>query len=277
MNNNINERIEKLYQAVSKEEKNFTSSLNKALGFYLVIIIILASYTVFLNIKIKELATPTNLAIALNTRVKDAIPLFTKKIKEQMKPGAKQLADKTIESVHALIPRSADFAKAQIDFYVNDIMTQIENKHMATLQKIFESSVDEAMKNKDIVQDKNLGKALASQITLKIDDELKNIINNEMLEAVDKLRADIEALRSKPVKTMTKNEYAERSFLVYWLYLVNNVKTGESSFADTLSILTRASENFCNKTSNIVADIEVNAATSAADSVAPKAKPAAKK
>jgi len=276
MSNNINERIEKLYQAVSKEEKNFTSSLNKALGFYLVIIIILASYTVFLNIKIKELATPTNLAIALNTRVKDAIPLFTKKIKEQMKPGAKQLADKTIESVHALIPKSAEFAKSQIEFYVNDIMTQIENKHMVTLQKIFESSVDEAMKNKDIVQDKNLGKALASQITLKIDDELKNVINNEMLDAIDKLRTDIENLRSKPVKTMTKNEYAERSFLVYWLYLVNNVKTGESSFADTLSILTHASENFCNKASNIVADIEVSAATAATDAAAPKAKPAAK-
>ena len=276
MSNNINERIEKLYQAVSKEEKNFTSSLNKALGFYLVIIIILASYTVFLNIKIKELATPTNLAIALNTRVKDAIPLFTKKIKEQMKPGAKQLADKTIESVHALIPKSAEFAKSQIEFYVNDIMTQIENKHMVTLQKIFESSVDEAMKNKDIVQDKNLGKALASQITLKIDDELKNVINNEMLDAIDKLRTDIENLRSKPVKTMTKNEYAERSFLVYWLYLVNNVKTGESSFADTLSILTHASENFCNKASNIVADIEVSAATAATDAAAPKAKPATK-
>ena len=271
MSNNVNERIEKLYQAVSKEEKNFTSSLNKALGFYLVIIIILASYTVFLNIKIKELATPTNLAIALNTKIKDAIPMFTRKIKEQMKPGAKQLADKTIESVHALIPKSTEFVKSQIEFYVNDVMTQIENKHLVELQNIFESTVDEAMKNKDIVQDKTLGKLLATQITAKIDDELKNVINNEMLDSIDKLRNDIESLRSKPVKLMTKNEYAERSFLVYWLYLVNNTKTGESNFADVLNIMTRASENFCNKASNIVADVEVNAATDAA-AAAPKAK-----
>ena len=271
MSNNVNERIEKLYQAVSKEEKNFTSSLNKALGFYLVIIIILASYTVFLNIKIKELATPTNLAIALNTKIKDAIPMFTRKIKEQMKPGAKQLADKTIESVHALIPKSTEFVKSQIEFYVNDVMTQIENKHLVDLQNIFESTVDEAMKNKDIVQDKTLGKLLATQITAKIDDELKNVINNEMLDSIDKLRNDIESLRSKPVKLMTKNEYAERSFLVYWLYLVNNTKTGESNFADVLNIMTRASENFCNKASNIVADVEVNAATDAA-AAAPKAK-----
>ncbi|MFA6101325.1 MAG: hypothetical protein WCV67_02510 [Victivallaceae bacterium] len=271
MSNNVNERIEKLYQAVSKEEKNFTSSLNKALGFYLVIIIILASYTVFLNIKIKELATPTNLAIALNTKIKDAIPMFTRKIKEQMKPGAKQLADKTIESVHALIPKSTEFVKSQIEFYVNDVMTQIENKHLVELQNIFESTVDEAMKNKDIVQDKTLGKLLATQITAKIDDELKNVINNEMLDSIDKLRNDIESLRSKPVKLMTKNEYAERSFLVYWLYLVNNTKTGESNFADVLNIMTRASENFCNKASNIVADIEVNAATDAA-TAAPKTK-----
>jgi hypothetical protein len=270
MSNNVNERIEKLYQAVSKEEKNFSSSLNKALGFYLVIIIILASYTIFLNIKIKELATPSNLAIALNTKLKDAIPLFTRQIREQMKPGAKQLADKTIESVHALIPKSAEFAKTQIDFYVNDIMTQVENKHLVALQKIFEESVDEAMKNKDIVQDKTLGKALASHITQKIDDELKNIINNEMLDSIDKLRTDIEALRSKPVKLMTKNEYAERSFLVYWLYLVNNAKTGESNFSDVLNIVTRATENFCNKASNVVADIEVNAVSDKV--IVPKAK-----
>lgn len=264
MNNNINDRIEKLYQSITKEEKNFTSSLNKALGFYLVIIIILAGYTVFLNIKIKELATPTNLAIALNTKVKDAIPLFTKQIKEQMKPGAKQLADKTVESVHALIPRSAEFAKTQIDFYLNDIMSQVENKHLAALQKIFEATVDEAMKNKDIVQDKALGKVLASQITAKIDNELQNIINNEMLDSIDKLRTNIESLRAKPVKLMTKNEYAERSFIVYWLYLVNNAKTGESNFADVLNTLTRAAENICNKTSDIVADIEVNAISNAA-------------
>ncbi len=272
MSNNINERIEKLYQAVSKEEKNFVSSLNKALGFYLVIIIILASYTVFLNIKIKELATPSNLAIALNTKIKDTIPFFTKQIKEQMKPGAKQLADKTIESIHALIPKSTEFAKTQIDFYLNDIMSQVENKHLGVLQKIFESSVDEAMKDKDIVQDKNLGKALAAQITAKIDDELKNVINNEMLDSIDKLRMDIESLRAKPVKLMTKNEYAERSFLVYWLYLVNNAQPGESNFADVLNTLTRASENICNKASSVVADIEVNTATSAAEAVAPKAK-----
>jgi hypothetical protein len=277
MNNNINERIEKLYQAVSKEEKNFTSSLNKALGLYLVIIIILASYTVFLNIKIKELATPSNLAIVLNTKIKDTIPLFTRQIKEQMKPGAKQLADKTIESVHALIPRSTEFAKTQIDFYVSDIMAQVENKHLAVLQKIFETSVDEAMKDKDIVQDKTLGKTLASQITAKIDDELKNVINNEMLDSIDKLRMDIEALRSKPVKTMTKAEYAEKSLLVYWLYLVNNAQTGESNFANVLNTLTCATESFCNKASSVVADIEINAATSSAEAVAPKTKkPAAK-
>ncbi|MHB9137876.1 MAG: hypothetical protein ACYC4Q_00565 [Victivallaceae bacterium] len=257
--NNVNERIEKLYESVSKEEKNFSSSLNKALLLYIFIIIVLAGYTVFLNFKIQELATPTNLAIALNTRIKDSIPHFASQIKDQMKPGAKQLADKTVESAHALIPKAAEFAKTQIEFYVNDAMSQIEREHLVALQKIFEDAVDEAMKNKDLVKDKNLGKALASSITQKIDNELKDIINNELFNSVDKLRADMESLRAKPVQAMTKNEYAEKKFVVYWLYLVDNAKTGNSNFSNVLNTVTVAAEKFCNKASNTLADIEVSA------------------
>jgi len=271
--NNVNERIEKLYQSVSKEEKNFSSSLNKALLLYLFIILLLAGYTVFLNFKIQELATPTNLAIALNTKIKDAIPRFANQIKDQMKPGAKQLADKTVESAHALIPKATEFAKTQIEFYVNDTMTQIEKEHLVTLQKIFEDAVGDALKNKDIVQDKNLGKALASNITQKIDNELKEIINNELFNSIDKLRNDMESLRSKPVKTMTKNEYAERMFIVYWLYLVDNAKLGDSNFSNVLNTVTVAAEKFCNKASNTLADIEVSAIT---EGTAKAAKPVAK-
>jgi hypothetical protein len=271
--NNVNERIEKLYQSVSKEEKNFSSSLNKALLLYLFIIILLAGYTLFLNFKIQELATPTNLAIALNTKIKDAIPRFAGQIKDQMKPGAKQLADKTMESVHNLIPKASEFAKTQIEFYVNDAMTQIEKEHLVTLQKIFEEAVDEAMKNKDLVKDKNLGKALAASVTLRIDNELKDIINNELFNSIDKLRNDMETLRSKPVKAMTKNEYAERMFIVYWLYLVDNAKQGDSNFSNVLNTVTLAAEKFCNKASNTLADIEVNTMSEGA---AKAVKPAAK-
>ncbi len=265
--NNANERIEKLYQSVTKEEKNFSSSLNKALLLYIFIIIALAGYTVFLNFKIRELATPANLAIALNTKIKDSIPHFASQIKDQMKPGAKQLADKMIESAHTLIPKATEFAKTQIEFYVNDGMTQIEKEHLQKLQKVFEEAVDEVAKNKDIVQDKNLGKALASGITKKIDDEMSEIINNELFNSIDKLRDDMEALRSKPVKTMTKSEYAERMFIVYWLYLVDNAELGDSNFSNVLNTVTVAAEKFCNKASDTLAEVEVSAVSAEGEAV----------
>lgn len=245
----INDKIEKLYDSVAREEKSFASSLNKALVFYLIVIIILAGYTIFINVKIKELATPTNLAIALNTKIKESIPNFARQIKDQMKPGAKQLADRTMESVQALVPRVTEVAKSQIELYVAEMMTEVENEHLVALQKIFEAGVDETLKDKDIIKDKNLGKALASHITGKIDEEIRNIINNEFFNNLDKFRGDIDALRVKPVAKMNKKEYAEKLFIIYWLCIVEQSKTdpGNSCFGDVISMSTKVMEDICNK------------------------------
>lgn len=245
----INDKIEKLYDSVAKEEKSFVSSLNKALVFYLIVIIILSGYTIFINVKIKELATPTNLAVALNTKIKESIPNFARQIKDQMKPGAKQLADRTVESVQALVPRVTDIAKSQIELYVSELMTQVESDHLAAMQRIFEAGVDETLKNKDIIKDKNLGKALASHITGKIDEELRNIINNEFFNSMDKFRNDIDALRAKPIDKMTKKEYAEKMFIIYWISIVEQSKSdiGSSSFGDVISMSTKVFEDVCAK------------------------------
>jgi hypothetical protein len=236
MKNDWQEKIESLYKSVINEEKNLSSSLNKALIFYIIIIIFLGGYTVYLNIRIKELATPTNLAIAINTQIKNSIPQFARSIKAQMKPGAKQMAYQSVDSVKSMIPKATEFAKNQIDFYVDEMANEVEKKHLVELQKIFEESIDHVAKNKDLIKDNKLGKALAFDLSSRLDKELGNIINNSFINSVDKFRTEVDSLRLKKITRMTKKEHAEKMFLVYWLYIVDNQEVGGGLFRDVITL-----------------------------------------
>ncbi|MFA7231120.1 MAG: hypothetical protein WC071_07600 [Victivallaceae bacterium] len=244
----MKERIEKVYNSMIKEEKGFVSSMNKTLIFYIIIIIVLGGYTVFLNIKIKELATPTNLAIAINTQVRNSIPRFAQQIKHQMQPGAKQMAYKSVEAVHAVIPQATEFAKNQINFYIDQLWEKVEREHLEKVQAIFDESLSVATKHKDIVADKNLGKALAETLSEHLDKEVSEIVNNSFLNAVDDLRNEIDKLRTKNPATLTQKENAEKMFILYWLSIVERGDTGGGIFADIISLTNETIEGFCSST-----------------------------
>lgn len=243
----IKERIESLYSSMRKGEKGFVSSMNKTLIFYLLIIVVLGGYVIFLNIKIKELATPTNLAIAINTQIKNSIPRFARQIKTQMEPSAKPMAYKTVESIHAVIPKATDFAKTQISFYVDQLCEEVEKEHLPKLQTIFDESLDSA-KLKDIIKDKDLGKALATELSERLDKEISEIVNGSFLNAVDDLRTEVDKLRTKTNATMTQKEYSEKMFIIYWLSIVERDNDDSGMFSDFISLANETINGFCSST-----------------------------
>ncbi|QSH40863.1 hypothetical protein P0136_11020 [Lentisphaerota bacterium ZTH] len=242
------DKIEQLCDAVAKEEKSLSSSLNKALIFYVVIVILLGGYTLFLNAKIRQLATPSNLACLVNGRIRDSIPQIARNLEGKLEPGAKQMALHTVKLAGDAIPKLAEIGKAQLDFYAVKIAEDVEHKHFKQFQGIFMHCLDEVAKNKDLLKDKNLGKAISADICKRLDAEVGNIIDSSFFKSIDDLKVQLDELRIKKVSRLTKRDYAEKMFIIYWLYLVNNKEAGKGLMGDLVTTINNTAEQLCRKT-----------------------------
>ncbi len=239
----MQERVDKVHESIVKEEKVFNRSLTKTMLFYVAIVIILAGYTVYLNIKIQELATPRNLAITINSGIKNMIPRFTQNLKTEMEPNAKHAAKKSIGMIYSGIPYVKEMLKSQVNIYVNKIANDMEEEHMVKFEAVIDEALNKAIKNKDLAKDKNLGKAIATQISDDLDKELAKIIDKPFIDAIDKFRIETEALRTKPISKLTRKELAEKTFIATWIYLVNNKAPDKGIFSKVIQLVNETSKN----------------------------------
>jgi hypothetical protein len=239
----IQERIDKVYESIVKEEKVFSRSLTKTILFYLVIVVVMVGYTVYLNIKIHELATPKNLAITINNSIKNMIPRFSQNLKNEMEPRAKQAALKSVGLLHSGIPYIKEMLKSQINIYVDKMALDMEKEHMVKFESVIDEALIKVTKNKDLAKDKELGKALAAQLSSEMDKELAKIIDKPFIDAVDKFRLETEALRNKPTSKLTRKEFAEKSFIATWIYLVDNKAPDKGVFSKVIQLVNETSKN----------------------------------
>ena len=236
-------RIDAVCQTIANEEKVLRRSLTKTIMFYLLIVVLVIGNIIFLNVKILSLATPKNLAIVINTRIKNMIPRFSQNLKNHMEPQAKEAAKKSVNVLSSGIPYVKEMMKAQINIYANKMADDIEKKHMAKFEAVINDALDKVAKNKDMVKDKQLGKVLASQISADMDKELARIVDKPFIDAVDKFRKETDALRDKPASQLTRKELAEKNFIVTWLYLVNHQQTGDGIFNKVIQLANDTAES----------------------------------
>ncbi|MCP3967679.1 MAG: hypothetical protein GY750_20665 [Lentisphaerae bacterium] len=243
----VKDKIEKLCDEVVKEEKCLSSALNKALIFYVLVIILLGGYTIFLNTKIRQLATPANLACLINERIRDSIPKLAQNVEAKLEPGAKQMAQHTVKLASDTIPKLAEIGKTQLDYYACRLAEDVEHKHFKQFQTIFMTCMDDVAKNKDMIKDKNLGKAISQDICSRLDKEVASIIDESFFKSVDDLKLQIDKLRLKKASRMTKQEYAEKMFIIYWLYLVNNKDLDKGVMGEVITTINKAAEQLRRK------------------------------
>ncbi len=239
----IQARVDKVYKAIVKEEQVFNRSLTKTILLYLFIALLLIGNIIFLKVKILNQATPKNMAIVINTQIRDMIPNFTQGLKAGMEPQAKQAAVKSVGVLYSGIPYVKEMLKSQVNIYVNRMADDMEKEHMAKFESVIDEALNKVTKNKDLAKDKGLGKAIAAQISSDLDKELAKVIDKPFIDAIDKFRLETEALRTKPISQLTRKELAEKNFIVTWIYLVNNKAPGGGVFNKVIQLVNETSKD----------------------------------
>ena len=157
-----------------------------------------------------------------------------------MEKNATLLAGKTVKSIYHIIPQATEMAKVQCDLLIEAQLDNVEATYMPKIRKELQASMEKIIAHKDLGKDKDLATALTTQVVDELDREIGKILGREFFNRLDTLTADVKTLRTKDVAKMTKREYAERMMIVYWLFMTDHGRTGDSVLASVLSTTTEA-------------------------------------
>jgi hypothetical protein len=236
----IIKKIEALQEEVKQETCRNAAAARRTLLVYAALVVFVAAYSLFLTTTIRRDATPNALSIVFLEKVRDSLPQLLDGVEEKMEANATNLAEKTVKSIYHIIPQVTEMAKVQCDLLIEAQLNEIEATYMPKIRRKIKVSMEKIIANKDLGKDKDLAKALTMEVVNELDREVGEILGKEFFNRLDELTANVKALRVKKVSTMTNREYAERKMIVYWLFMTDHGRTGNSVMASFLSSTTDA-------------------------------------
>ncbi len=236
--NDVEAKINSLEKTLRTEHEKMLSSVKLTALVYGLLAIFVFAYTSYVFTKIKELATPANVAALAGDYAKEKIPLIKQHLAEQVDSNASLWADQLVSHAHKLIPQLGDVAKRQVDSLADTLITEIKSKHLPALKDYLKRNVDEALTHAEIVSDDKIAKAYAVLLVEELDGEMEKIMDNKIYQQIEYIHTEVETLINKPKSKLTKKEDAEKRVLMYWAYLAKHKDMGESIFTEKMKTLT---------------------------------------
>jgi hypothetical protein len=245
MDKQLQEKLDILLARMEKEDKRASASFTVSLICRVLITLFIVGYLGYTVIAFEKMSTPSNMAIMINRQVRDLIPSERSEMQAKMPEQAKEMAKSTVGIISDLIPSLGEMAREQLDVRFAQLMDHYKVEREKAFEHICSNIIDKIRKNKDIVKDSSLAQALAQQLADECNREARDIINNALFKEIEKLQADVEKLRSTPVKMMTRSQAAKKNLIVCWIYLVDNKGLDqEGLIGNAASFIGQTTEDF---------------------------------
>jgi hypothetical protein len=190
------------------------------------LILIVAGYSLWLSGRISKEFTPQNAAVLLNTQVCDSLPELRMKLKDNMRPFAASIVTHAAKSVEELIPVASNLLKKQIETSADAIMDRLEEDHIAVIEKFCTDCLDEVFAKSETMTDAEISDALVTGAIDDINHEMDKILTHEALAGISDLGERLKTIRESPAQKASKQQYAEKMFIIYWLQLLEKGDIG---------------------------------------------------
>jgi hypothetical protein len=224
--NSTENRLNQIVASLEREEKSIRFSYRLTLIAYTLLIVIVAGYSLWLSGRIAKDLTPENAAVLLNTQVCDSLPELRMRLKENMQPFAASIVTQAAKSVEELIPVASNLLKKQIEVSADSIMDRLENEHIAVIEKFCIDCLDEVFAKGDEMTDDEIADALVTGAIDDINREMDKILSQEALAGITDLGERLKTIREIPAQKASKQQYAEKMFIIYWLQLLEKGDIG---------------------------------------------------
>ncbi len=233
MNNEVNTKLEALEVILNKQQRSYKKSMVSTIICYTILAIFVIIYTTFIMYEIKRLATPTTVAELITMQVKRTIPGLKEYISENANMYAKLTADEAVNKAHSLVPTLGIYVKQELNNFSDKIIREMGSKYTPALNEYFEQHKDEIVADLETLSDEETAKKL-SVIAVEVFNQQLDLACVNLDSSVSKLQKEINAITMKPDSQLTKREYAEKKFLIYWMFIVKHGTTGNSFLNSSL-------------------------------------------
>lgn len=230
----IDRKIQDISKTIEQTRFKVDTSVRSTAICYIIIIVLFTVYTIWTGSKIRELATPANIAAMISSKFSERLPELKQTMIEQAKTQAPIMAANTVDMAVNAIPGLEDLAKVQIDATIESVINTAFKEMLPQLQEACKQVLDKVAENKDMVKDSNVSKAVAAELANRIDAELNKIIDNAFYTRLSEFRQEIADMAAKPEKKLTLKELAEKRVIIYWMFLVENEEIGTSPLVESL-------------------------------------------
>jgi len=226
MNSEINAKLEALEIILDKQQRKYKKNMIATIICYTVIALFVIIYTTYVMSEIRKLATPETVAELITMQIENKIPELKDYIGANAEMYAALAADEAVNYAHSLIPLLGIFAKEKLDAFSDAIIQELSTKYIPAINKYFVEHKDTVLLHLETLSDEEAAKQLSIILVETFNQEL-DLVCAGLDSSVSKLQKEIDAITKKPDSQLTKREYAEKKFLVYWMFIVKHGEMGD--------------------------------------------------
>ena len=212
MNDELRTKLEILTIEVKRQHKRSKASFYNVIIFCFIILVFFSLYLALLNYKIREIATPSTVAVLIADQFRSThLPIGQRK-----KPYAE------IQNDARDMAQAAMFASPVVVPALGDCVRQIQTQDMTdTVSHLMPLIQNEIAKNLEkILAGKELNPQRAAQNVMNLipEAELEKTVTDTYRFSFEHLIARLVYFRKADPRTLTRKDLCEKDLLLCWLY-----------------------------------------------------------
>jgi hypothetical protein len=220
MKNSNLEKLEDILVKINEEEKYYAAALRRTVIAYAILIVFIAAYTTWLTAKLQAEVTPKNVAVLINTSLKESLPTIRDNVRQMMVPAARDLASRTVQSALDMIPAGTKLIQTTVTETVDTMFNRFDQETITPMEEVILRNIDEVLANKDMVTNPELADILSKRVTASLQAELKKVVCNEAFTDIANLKLRLKTLLDTPADKLTFQQQQEKMFIIYWLAMI---------------------------------------------------------
>lgn len=229
-------KINDLADKIAEMKKKTESSTRIAAIVYVVLVIFVFIYTSTIMSMLKQKATADSISAQLRITLEERVLTAEnrQKLLDKCREKTPEVADALVQMTHdEIIPGLKDQIKNLLDKQVDGIIVRLEKDVYPEINKIIKAHAEELKKHSDLT-DEQVAKEIAGILAKDCDREMSKFINDKLRYRMGKLKEELDKVSSKPYKSLTAKEAAERRLLVNWVFLMEHHEAPSNVLGDVI-------------------------------------------
>lgn len=234
MNDELKNKLEILTIEIRRQHKRYRSSFRNVILFCIIILLFFSLYAALISYKIRELATPSTIALLIADQFREAmVPDIKKSFEFDMRPFARDLAQSSLAVLPVIVPISGNFFRETME----QDLTLISNELMKHYKPALNQEIDKILASDKTVP--NPSGNTADKISASVSpEEIAKTVDAHFTFSLGHFCDQLRTIRKKNPAELTRKDVCARDLVLCWLFLSEGDRYKDAKYTAPLFELT---------------------------------------